>query len=323
MPKNILDEDKWEKAKELATEQYDLDEDDGEAYWKLVMGVYKRLKGRYKTESGEVMQHEYLNEELLNEAAGFSKAKRKQIEELVIGVLDRMDKSGYNSKQYKDFFKKMSDAQFTTFMNKFLKDENENFYIEVTPFENGQEPVMEDIKRAADFMKVPLNEYMYMPYANPDGEALRTVETIPVGYLHMKRLQQILSKKNSFSSNIEQRNAKTGQITGDDKNGKVSDTENYALVAIGAEAALKEFLGPRADDAVMKQEMFKDINKDNYTSLKNYTREVGNKQALNTLDVYFTGAGILTDLITPGYAFKRSMEDRNLRDRTHEKYTGK
>jgi hypothetical protein len=113
------------------------------------------------------------------------------------------------------------------------------------------------------------------------------------------------------------------QITGDDKNGRVSDTENYALVAIGAEAALKEFLGPRADDAVMKQEMFKDINKEGYTSIKNYTRDIGNKQALNTLDIYFTGAGILTDLITPGYAFKREMEERNLKSRTHEKYTGK
>jgi hypothetical protein len=263
------------------------------------------------------------NNEILSEAASFSKTKRKKIEELVIGTLDRMDKSGYNSKRYKDFFKGMSDSQFTTFMNKFLKDESEHFYIEVTPFEKGQEPVMEDIKKAADFLGVPLNEYMYMPYANPDGEPLRTQQPIPVGYLHMKRLQQILSKKNSFSSNIESRNAKTGQITGDDKNGRVSDTENYALVAIGAEAALKEFLGPRADDAVMKQEMFKDINKDGYTSLRNYTREVGNKQALNTLDVYFTGAGILTDLITPGYGFRREMEQRQLKDRTHEKYTGK
>jgi hypothetical protein len=262
-----------------------------------------------------------LEQEILNEAAGFSKAKRKKVEDMVIGTLDRMDKSGYNSKRYKDFFRTMNDNQFTTFMNKFLKDGSENFYIEVTPFEKGEEPLIEDIKRAADFLGVPLNEYLYMPYANPDGEPLRSVEPIPVGYLHMKRLQQILSKKNSFSSNIEQRNAKTGQITGDDKNGKVSDTENYALVAIGAEAALKEFLGPRADDSVMKQEMFKDINKDNYTSLKNYTREVGNKQALNTLDIYFTGAGIMTDLITPGYAFKRTMDERTLKERTHERYT--
>lgn len=259
------------------------------------------------------------SEEILSEAGSVS-SKRKKIQEMVINVMDMMDKSGFNSQRYKDFFKTMDDKKFETFIKKFLADDSEHFYMEVTPFEKNSEPSLEDIQKTAKYLGVPMNEYMYMPYANPDGEAIRTIEPVPVGYLHMKRLQQILSKKNSFSSNIQARNAKTGQITGADKNGRVSDSENYALVAIGAEEALKEFMGPRSDDALMKQEMMKDIAKDGYTSLKNYTSDVGNKQALNTLDVYFTGAGIITDLITPGYMLKRGADDRMLKSRTQEKY---
>ena len=136
----------------------------------------------------------------------------------------------------------------------------------------------------------------------------------------MKRQQQLLSKKNAFNSNIEQRNIKTGQVTGSDKSGRVSDVENYSLVAIGADYALQEFLGARADDHVMKQTMIKDISRDGYTSLKNMNSDINNKQSLNTLDVYFTGAGIVTDLITPGLLLQRNMEEREVKERIQTKY---
>lgn len=325
-------QEKWLLAKEEVERVYDVHEEDGEDFWKLTMGVYSQAGGSFRksdlSESGVLSEDLFaenfvpdIEDILISEAAAsFSKAKRKKVEELVITTLDKMDRSGYNGKRYKDFFKSMSDTQFHTFMKGFLADESQNFYIEITPFDYNQEPRLEDIEAAAKHLGVPLNEYMYMPFANPGGEPLRTQHPVPVGYIHMKRLQQILSKKNSFSSNIESRNAKTGQITGDDKNGRVSDAENYALVAIGAEEALKEYLGPRADDNVMKQEMIKSINKDGYTSLKNMTRDVDNKQALNTLDIYFTGAGIMTDLITPGLIFRRNLDSKEVKERTQVKY---
>lgn len=41
-------EEKWEKAKEIVKKQYSLTEDDGEDFWKLVVGVYKRMGGEIK-----------------------------------------------------------------------------------------------------------------------------------------------------------------------------------------------------------------------------------------------------------------------------------
>lgn len=76
----------------------------------------------------------------------------------------------------------------------------------------------------------------------------------------------------------------------------MSDAENFALSAISCSAALKEFMGPRADDSVQKSQMHKDIALQGYTRLDSYTHDVANKQSLNLLDVHFLGAGIATDL---------------------------
>jgi len=61
----------------------------------------------------------------------FTKEKRKKIENLVIETMSKLDESNYNSNKYKEFFKSMSDEKFTKFMNDFLKDDSENFYLEI------------------------------------------------------------------------------------------------------------------------------------------------------------------------------------------------
>ena len=48
MPSSILNEDKWEKSKEIVKKEYDLDEKDEDNFWALVMGVYKKMKGKFK-----------------------------------------------------------------------------------------------------------------------------------------------------------------------------------------------------------------------------------------------------------------------------------
>lgn len=64
----------------------------------------------------------------------------------------------------------------------------------------------------------------------------------------------------------------------------------------------------RADDMTGKMEMLKNINRDGYVSLKDMPNDVKNKQALNTLDVFFLSAGIVTDLITPGLALRDTLD---------------
>ena len=95
----------------------------------------------------------------------------------------------------------------------------------------------------------------------------------------------------------------TGQVTGEDKNSRSSDMENLNLVAINANETLKELLGPRADDNVMKNEMLQQIALTGNVTLSNMTNDLENKTALNTLNVFFTGMGFRTDLITKDGSF--------------------
>lgn len=138
-------------------------------------------------------------------------ARRKKIEKMINDVFNALDNSGTNAKKYKNMLSKLSDDQFDNFMKKFAKDDRQNFYLEIIPFE--QEPKLQDIKKAADIINVPLEEHVYMPFVNGDKEnPVKSPYPVPVGYLHLKRLQQMLSKKNTSSIEIDQRNQKTGYI---------------------------------------------------------------------------------------------------------------
>lgn len=106
-------------------------------------------------------------------------SKRKQAEKILYDTLNIMDKSGVNTGHYKKMFSKMKDKEFDSFMIKFLKDSTQQFYLEIEPFE--REASITDIKKAADYLKVPLEEYVYMPYASEGDTHIRTAQPVPVG----------------------------------------------------------------------------------------------------------------------------------------------
>ena len=235
--------------------------------------------------------------------------KRKQIQNKVLKFMRITDKTGKNEERYKKFFASMDDDQFMKWIKKFNKDEDANYYMEVLPYDN--EPKLTDIKEASEYLKVPLDEYIYYRHDDNKDNPIRSQYPVPVGYLMIKRLQQTLSKKNSFSLDVSQRNLKTNQLTSASRVARITDAENFSLNTYGADEALKEFFGPRADNNVTKQEMLNDIMNQGYTSQKNYTKDLKNNQTLNTVDVYFSGAGLMTDLVNGGYKLRRTLEGKN------------
>ena len=92
------------------------------------------------------------------------------------------------------------------------------------------------------------------------------------------------------------------------------------MTVLGSEYGLKELLGPRADDMEMKQEMLRAISRDGYVSMKDLHSDIDNKTAINTLDVYYTAAGLISDLITPGYATNYTLKNKTVRERLQDKY---
>lgn len=234
------------------------------------------------------------------------KAKRKKMEDLIYSVFDALDETKTNSNKYREMFRKMSDKEFDDFFKRFFENEDEYLILDVVDYERDLR--IEHVENAAKILGVPLFEKVALPFINKDTKnPVITKYEVPVGYVHIKRVQQILSKKNTTSTDINTRSALTGQVVGKDKNARDSDSENFALVTLDANNTLREFLGPRADDMVMKNEMYSTIAQKGYVSLSELTNDVDNKITLNAIDVHLIGMGIKSDLITDGLMVKKSL----------------
>lgn len=151
--------------------------------------------------------------EVLTEATKIS--KRKEMENLIYNFFNTIDVTGRNAENYKKQFSTLTDEQFEKFMKKFLNDDTQNFYLEVLP--NKNEPNLKQIKKCADLLKIPLDEYVYYRHDGDKDQPVRTAYRVPTGYLVLKRMQQTLSKKNTYSLSISSRNMKTNQVSGHDK----------------------------------------------------------------------------------------------------------
>lgn len=227
-----------------------------------------------------------------------NKNKRTTMENLIYDFFNLYDPSGRNTEYYKNKFGAMTDEEFDKFFKVLFKQDFPYITATMVDYENPIE--MKNIEKAADFLKVPIFERVVIPYASDDpNNPIITKHECLVGYLNLKRMQQINFKKLGLSTDTGERNMLTGQVTGHDKNSRNSDAETTSLLTIGAHESLKEFMSARADDMVMKREMNQKIMKDGYVSLQDLTDEPQNKTALNTTAAFFIGSGLATDLISP------------------------
>ena len=236
------------------------------------------------------------------------KKKRKEMEELIYGFFDLYDPTGRNTAYYRNKFKDMNDAQFDKYFKDLFNDRSPYLTATMIDYEN---PIkIENIEKAAKFLQVPLFERVVLPYASPDpNKPIITKHECMVGYLNMKRLQQINFKKLGLSTDTSERNMVTGQVVGHDKNSRNSDAETTALITVGAKESLKEFMSARADDMIMKKEMNQKILKDGYVALADLTDDITNKTTLNSAAVYFLGAGLMNDLVSKDYVLPKTLKD--------------
>lgn len=234
--------------------------------------------------------------------------KRKAAENQVYAVMDALDPSGTNTKRYKKLFSTMSDSKFENFMKCMFDDDNMNFTLEIKEFE--REVTIEMIEKAAKILGIELEEHVVLPHISMSQEhPIVTKEKCIVGYHIEKRMEQTNTKKNSASTHIDERSATTGQVVGHDKNGRSSDQENVALTVIGATNVLKEVNGFRADGLERKNYAYAQISKTGECSLQDIEEHsgIGDRLALETIDVYYKTMGIQTDLITPDYLLISSV----------------
>ena len=233
-----------------------------------------------------------------------SKKQRKDAEELVYEVMGKLDKSGENEKYYRELLSGMSDAQFLAFMKKELP-----FRFQHKP--SVTEPTQADVISALKVMGVPLIEKIYEPflYRNKDGKPVATKECL-VGYIPLEKVQQFVTKKNKYSSEIGNRDMKSGRLVGGDKGATMSDREFETLATAGLTATMKEFAGPRADAMESKNIMYNIIGTTGTVKLSDLPSDPNDSLSRNMLNAYLTAACIDTDLLDVGDYTRHTLKDK-------------
>lgn len=225
-----------------------------------------------------------------------SPAIRKKYEEKLYQLLNDFDPSGFNTNKYKKAFSKMSDAEFINMAKTMLDPEHDDFIfsIDINELDKGEnELTLEKIRKISEKWKIPLEEYVIMPFRNPEDleHPLVTLTPIPVLYLQVRRFfQQMLQHKNAISNDNSKINPITGQVVNEDKTASTTNVQTYALLVVNEKNALREFLGPRADDAKSKEKMISEIEKSGTVRLDDLNMKTHDKQSINTVETFMNAA---------------------------------
>lgn len=138
--------------------------------------------------------------------------KRERITNMVLNIVEILagGKHDDNYDRLKLFFEKMSDKEFIEWCNWCNNPENTDELDHTIQlfYDQFEIPKFEDVKKALDFINVPMEEYIY--YKDKDKNGVRSKLPVPVGYVHVKRQQQMLSKKNKYTVDSDDINPKTG-----------------------------------------------------------------------------------------------------------------
>ena len=230
--------------------------------------------------------------------------QRKKAEELIYQVMNKLDKDEYNSSYYKKLFAKMSDAEFIKFCKRPLP-----FRFHTKPFV--VEPKMYDIKEALKVLGVPLLEKVALPYlyTDKDGNPVWSKEAMVI-YIHIKKMKQFITKKNSTPSSIDNRDMKSGLLVSHDKGGKTSDREMESLAVMGLDKTMKELSTWRADYMDAKTNAYQTISTLGKVSDSDVPIDPMDSIAKNTLNVYMTSSLLNTNILNQDYMLPKTIAGR-------------
>lgn len=238
---------------------------------------------------------------------------RKEVEPLIYTFMNGFDNSGENADIWKEKFTKMSDDQFVKEVKTILDDPQRYFDVTITPFNKKQQPKFENYKKLAKLVDIELEEYVVLPHLSENtgvGNPVMTLTKVPVGMLHLKRLQQIVRKKNKVTTSIEVRDQRKGQVVDEDKGGRMTDADMFALTTIGAFPVMQELYGPRADSLRAKEQLYKEIREGTrLPRMVDLSNDIADKVAINTLNFYIIGASLMSDLVSDSYMLEITKRD--------------
>ncbi len=233
--------------------------------------------------------------------------QRKEAEELIYKVLDTVDSTKTNSDYYKKLFSSMTDEEFKKFCSKRLPF---RFHQEVFKIE----PKMYEIFEAFKILDKPLVEKVNLPhvYVNKDGKPVQSQEALVI-YINLKRMKQMLTKKNNTAIDIDNRDTKSGLLVGHDKGGKETDREFMSLATMGLDYTMDEFARPKADAMEAMSQMSNTILNKGFVTDEDINVSKNDSIGKNMLNVYLIGAHIHSNLIDIDYMTPYTAKNKQQR----------
>lgn len=189
-------------------------------------------------------------------------------------------------KVYQSVEKRLQNTSHEKLKQKFINETNSLFFM-IEPFTN---VTFEQIKQAADYLEIPLDEKVYLPEL---GEWTSTV--VPVGVAYY----QFLEHHADVYANVRASERYTG-ITGAPTKGKskqggqsIGNLDVNALITLEANDLLKEFFTIRSDDHRVKRQAYSSIMETGELVSLDDTRtgRGGTRQLFN---IYMTSIGLET-----------------------------
>ena len=243
----------------------------------------------------------------MQERKKVSPKDRQEIEELIYKVYDTIDKPHTNSEYYKNIFSKMNDEEFYKFFERRLplRFHEDAFKIQ---------PKMYEIVDAFKIIDKPLLERVNFPhiYVNSNGKPVQSKECMVI-YIHIKRMKQMLSKKNNASMRVGKRDMRTGLLMQEDKAAKETDREFESLASYGLDYTMDEFRTVKADAMQASAEMIATIVDKGSVSQNDYAVTKVDGLARNMLNVYLLGAGVYSNLIDREYMTPLTAKNKQKR----------
>ena len=238
--------------------------------------------------------------------AKITKKQRENIENRIYKVMDLLDKSKANSEYYKELFASMDDDKFYKFVSKKYPY---RFHIN-----QDINPTMTDIKKACDFLGVPLMERVSLGYLyeNKDGTPIYSQPSYVI-YLPIKRMVQMNIKKLKHGVDVDKRDMRSGRLNSDDKGGQTSFREMESLSALGLMDTLDEMSRIRADAMNAKSLANSIISTTGQLKLSEVPVEKDDSLGKNYFNVYLLGCHLNSNLINEGLYTQYTIKNKKKR----------
>lgn len=226
---------------------------------------------------------------------------RKAAEEVLYKWINKIDKSGYNLKIYKELFSKMSNTEFDRIATA-IRDGRGTLFLYM-PMESEVKLTIANNIKIAEEMGVPLFQSIKSGPKGTIGEDGYMPENeLPNKYLvydlTYRRTSQTLAKGISVGETGSKRDMLTGQLTGEDRSVRVTKPELEVLTGLGLEKSLVELYKIRGGDEGANNAANLMLNRTGKA-----TQEVVNQYgtgvvSTRTLDAMFKAAHIKSNALT-------------------------